>query len=98
MARERKKQCGFFEREEDFGIWWIRYADQFGKIHIEMVGMFTPAVNLYQKRKTGIRQGRFDPEMIRPKNSSFAEIVVDRRQVAETTLRDLRREEQRLIY
>src|SRR5262245_27473614 len=34
-----KKIRGVFERPKGSGIWWIRYADEFGQIHREKVGM-----------------------------------------------------------
>ena len=64
---KQTKQRGVFERPKDSGIWWIRYADQFGKIHREKVGPKSLALDCYRKRKIEIREGKFFPEMITPK-------------------------------
>ena len=56
-----------FERPKGSGIFWIRYADQFGKIHREKVGPKSLASAAYRKRKTEIREGKFFPEKIRRK-------------------------------
>ena len=44
------------------GIWWVRYADEFGNEHREKVGTKTAAREVYAKRKTEVRQGKFHPE------------------------------------
>ena len=59
------KHRGIFERPKGSGIWWIRYADQFGKIRREKVGPKSLAIAAYRKRKTEIREGKFFPEKIR---------------------------------
>lgn len=56
-----------FERPKGSGIYWIRYADQFGKIHREKVGPKSLARAAYRKRKTEIREGKFFPERIHVK-------------------------------
>ena len=58
---------GIFERPNESGIWWIRYCDQFGKLHREKVGPKSLALAAYQKRKTEIREGKFFPEKIQNK-------------------------------
>lgn len=55
---------GVFERPKDSGIWWIRYTDQYGKLHREKSGSKSLAISAYRKRKTQIREGKFFPEMI----------------------------------
>ena len=68
MAAKKKKELprtrGVFERPKGSGIFWIRYADQFGKIHREKVGAKSLARAAYRKRKTEIREGKFFPEKI----------------------------------
>jgi len=44
QLRNQKKQRGIFERPKGSGVWWIRYADEFGKIHREKVGMKSVAI------------------------------------------------------
>src|SRR5512137_3003824 len=82
--KEAKKIRGVFERPKGSGIWWIRYADQFGQIHREKVGMRQTAIHIYQQRKTEVRHGRFIPEDVKGKhkNASFSEITKDRLEVA----------------
>ena len=58
---------GIFERPNGSGVWWIRYTDQFGKLHREKVGPKSLAQAAYQKRKTEIREGKFFPEKIQRK-------------------------------
>jgi len=59
------KDRGIFERPKDSGIWWVRYADNFGRIHREKVGPKGLAKTVYQKRKTEVREGKFFPEKLR---------------------------------
>jgi len=86
MAPKKKKEQprtrGVFERPKGSGIWWIRYADQFGKLHREKVGPKSLAIDAYRKRKTEIREGVFFPEMIRPKRE------ITFREMAELYLKD----------
>jgi site-specific recombinase XerD len=63
--KQSRRERGIFERPKGSGIWWIRYADQFGKIHREKVGPKSLARAAYRKRKTEIREGKFFPETIR---------------------------------
>ena len=63
--KRKHRERGIFERPKGSGIWWIRYADQFGKLHREKVGPKSLAKAAYRKRKTDIREGKFFPEKIR---------------------------------
>ena len=71
MIAKKKKELprtrGVFERPKGSGIYWIRYVDQWGYLHREKVGPKSLAIAAYRKRKTQIREGKFFPEMIRPK-------------------------------
>lgn len=58
---------GVFERSKGSGIWWIRYTDQYGKLHREKVGPKSLAIEAYRKRKTEIREGKFFPEKVQRK-------------------------------
>jgi integrase len=99
MARAVKKERGVFERPKKSGIWWIRYADEFGRIHREKVGMKSAASEVYKQRKTEIRQGKFQPADIKNKhrNVLFAELIEDRMPAAKI-LKSSRNEFQRLNY
>jgi integrase len=59
------KDRGIFERPKDSGIWWVRYADNFGRIHREKVGPKGLAKDVYAKRKLEVREGRFFPENLK---------------------------------
>lgn len=69
------KQRGIFEKLPGSGVWWIRYADQFGRIHREKIGPKKLAISAYQKRKTEVREGRFFPERLKRRAVSFSEIA-----------------------
>jgi integrase len=99
MARAVKKERGVFERPKKSGVWWIRYADEFGRIHREKVGMKSAASEVYKQRKTEIRQGKFLSADIKNKhrNVLFAELIEDRMPAAKT-LKSSRNEFQRLKY
>ncbi len=53
---------GVFEKIKGSNDWWVRYADQYGRIHREKVGRKSLAQKAYEKRKTQIREGKFFPE------------------------------------
>lgn len=78
--KEPKKILGIFERPKGSGVWWIRYADEFGDIHREKVGLRSRAIEVYQQRKTEIRHGKFEPDNIRRRSHNLREILEDRRQ------------------
>jgi hypothetical protein len=63
-----KKVRGVFERPKGSGIWWICYYDQYGRKHRECVGMRSAAIDVYQQRKTEIRQGKLVPEDVKKKH------------------------------
>ena len=64
MVKHNRKTRGIFERPNGSGVWWVRYCDQYGKLHREKVGPKGLAKDVYQKRKTAIREGRFFPEQV----------------------------------
>jgi integrase len=61
MARLGAKDRGLFERPKSSGVWWVRYIDGEGREHRERVGPKGLARQVYEKRKTEIREGRFFP-------------------------------------
>jgi hypothetical protein len=71
-----RKDRGIFERPKGSGIWWVRYADNFGRIHREKVGPKGLAKTVYQKRKTEIREGKFFPEKLTRKREMLFEDMV----------------------
>ncbi len=71
------RQRGIFEKLPGSGIWWIRYADQFGRIHREKIGPKKLALAAYHKRKTEVREGRFFPEKLKRREVGFPEIARD---------------------
>lgn len=84
MPRTTKKQRGIFERPKGSSIYWVCYFDQYGRKHREKVGMRSRANEVYQQRKTEIRQKKFDPEDVERKHrrSTVSEIIDDRLQAA----------------
>ena len=74
MKKEIKVK-GVFEKVPGSGEWWIRYADATGRIRREKVGNKGAAINLYQKRKTEVRQGVKLPENFREKAVTFGELA-----------------------
>jgi len=71
---KRRPPRGIFERKP--GEYWIRYADQYGKIRREKIGSSLKlAKDAYQKRKTEIREGKFFPDRINKRSVLFREIA-----------------------
>ncbi len=70
-----KKQRGIYEKVPGSGVWWIRYANETGEIRREKVGARSAATQLYQKRKTQVRQGEKLPENFRAKALGFAQLA-----------------------
>ncbi len=68
---------GIFEKAPGSGVWWIRYADQRGKLRREKVGTKSAAIMLYRKRKTEILQGKKLPEAVRRRTITFGELAQD---------------------
>lgn len=64
MASTIGKIRGIFERPKGSGIWWVRYCDEYGRLHREKVGPKGLAQEVYRKRKTAIREGKFFPEQV----------------------------------
>lgn len=63
MANDSEKRSrGVYERKAGSGVWWVRYADENGKIHREPVGPKAVALAVYRKRKTEVAERRFFPE------------------------------------
>jgi integrase len=79
MPRSIKKERGVFQRPKASGIWWIRYWDQNGREHREMVGMKSAALAMYAQRKTEVRMAKFLPEEVKGKHqrATVAEIIDD---------------------
>lgn len=76
MARPGAKDRGLFERPQGSGVWWVRYIDGEGREHREKVGPKGLARQVYEKRKTEIREGRFFPRE-RERRVYFSEVLED---------------------
>jgi len=75
MKRPKNKKLprGVFVRN---GEYWIRYADQHGKLHREKVGpLLEPAKRAVEKRRSDIREGKFFPDKVRQRVVPFSEIA-----------------------
>jgi len=88
--RRNGKTRGIFERPKGSGVWWVRYCDQHGRLHREKVGPKGLAKEVYQKRKTAIREGRFFPEQPRKRSILFDEAAKDWLDHAKVNKRTLR--------
>jgi integrase len=73
-----KKQRGVYRRK-GYRTWSICYFDEFGKERNEVVGSHEAAVRMYHFRKNQVREGKFDPELIKGKHQmvSVAELIAD---------------------
>jgi hypothetical protein len=88
MKRPKKLPRGIFVRN---GEYWIRYADQHGKIHREKIGPFLePAKAAVEKRRSDVREGKFFPDRIKQRTILFGEIAEEYLEYAEKTKRDWR--------
>lgn len=76
MKIEQKAVRGVFEKVPGSGVWWVRYADDSGRIRREKMGNKGAATKLYQKRKNDVREGIKLPEF-RAKRVSFSELADD---------------------
>src|SRR5438094_870672 len=88
MKRPKNKKLprGVFVRN---GEYWIRYADQHGKLHREKVGPFLePAKGAVEKRRTEVRERQFLPERFRRRSILFGELAKEYLQHAQRTKRD----------
>ena len=75
--KKERNPHGVFEKPPGSGIWWIRYCDQNGKLHREKVGRKSWAITAYADRKSAIRRGIFQPEVIRKRRVTYAELADD---------------------
>lgn len=88
MAKKNGTARGIYERVKGSGDWWIRYVDQDGKLHREKAWTKALAIDLYRKRKTEIREGKFFPDKIgRQRTTLFSELVRDFLEYSETNKR-----------
>src|SRR4051812_30848976 len=77
MSKVAKKKRGVFERPAGSGIWWIRYADEHGRIRREKVGPRGAAIELRDTRKTEVRVRKKLPENFRARPITFGELAKD---------------------
>jgi integrase len=94
MKRPKKLPRGIFVRN---GEYWIRYADQHGKIHREKIGPFLePAKAAVEKRRSDVREGKFFPDRIKQRTILFGEIAEEYLEYAAKTKRDWRHDKARM--
>jgi site-specific recombinase XerD len=75
--RRKRNPKGVYEKVPGSGQWWARYADATGRIRRERAPSKAAALQIYQRRKTEVLQGRKLPESLRTRLVSFAEIARD---------------------
>jgi integrase len=75
MRRPKRLPRGIFLRD---GWYWIRYADQHGRLHREKGSpLLEGAKDALAKRRTEIREGHFFPEKIKQRSVLFGQIAKD---------------------
>jgi integrase len=94
--REVTKVRGVYEREPGSNVWWVRYNDANHRVRREKVGTRRAAVNLYQKRKTEVREGKKLPDNFRKRVVTFAELVTEGLAWSRANKRDWSHDECRL--
>lgn len=79
MARTAGKAVrGVFERPKGSGVWWVRYADQYGTMHREKCGAKSLALDTYKLRKADVLRDKFLPEQVgKQKVVLFDELAED---------------------
>jgi integrase len=88
MARAPEaKHRGVFERPRGSGTWWVRYADEHGRIHREKAGPKSLALRLYTRRKAEVQERRFFPERFRRRDVLLANFIRDYLARVQGTLR-----------
>ena len=83
------RERGVFERPRGSGVWWVRYADESGRIHRESVGARSLALEVYRKRKTEVAERRFFPERLRRRDLLLRKAIDDCVERARGRLRSL---------
>jgi site-specific recombinase XerD len=78
---------GIFERPRGLGTWWVRYADEHGRIHREKAGPKSLALRLYTRRKAEVQERRFFPERVRRRDVLLADFIRDYLARVQGTLR-----------
>ena len=86
MAKQEKVR-GIFERPPGSRVWWVHYHGPDGKRHREKVGRRSDAIALYQKRKADARRGIKLPELVPGKVVTFADLMKDALEYAQTHLK-----------
>jgi hypothetical protein len=74
---EKRAPRGVYEKVPGSEVWWVRFADETGRIRRERAGTKGAAIKLYQKRKTEVLQGKKLPETLRRRVVKFSEIADD---------------------
>jgi integrase len=90
------KQRGIYEKVPGSGQWWVRYADETGRLRREKAGTKSAAIALYQKRKTEALQGRKLPEKLRRAPATFQQIAQDALTYSRAHKRSYRDDEYRM--
>ena len=86
----KRRTRGVFERPKGSDIWWVRYADENGRLHREKVGPKGLALKVYTKRKNEIQERRFFPERIRQRDVLLKDMIDDYLKRAKGTLQSYR--------
>ena len=94
MRRPKKLPRGIFLRD---GWFWIRYADQYGRVHREKGSLLVEAAKAaLAKRRTEIREGHFFPEKIKQRSVLFSQVARDYMSRVKQAKRDWAHDEARV--
>ena len=75
--RDARTHRGVYEHPKGSGVHWILYYDANGRRHREKVGPKKLAGELYEKRKTDVRERRFFPERLRRRDWLLDKVIDD---------------------
>lgn len=81
-----KNDRGIFERPVGSGVWWVRYADEHGKLRRIKVGKYNTALAVYNRKKEAARLARLLPPPIPPPPVPTPRIVPTVDEYIETVL------------
>jgi hypothetical protein len=73
--KNAKRARGVFEKDPGSGVWWVRYADENGRLHREKVSPKGLALKVYRRRKTEVQEKRFFPEQIRRREVLLSDAI-----------------------
>ena len=77
MKKAASGTRGVFEKAPGSGEWWIRFVDEFGRVHRKLIGGKAAAEEAVEAARTDVRKGEFIPRRSRRRAVLFREIGED---------------------